>query len=191
MNVIDWLQQPMPWYVGGLLIGLMVPIMLIVVNKQLGVSSSFQHACAACLPSKAEYFNYDWKGKGMWNIVFVLGILVGGGIAANFLMSDTVIGISEATKIDLRALGLADFSGLLPSEVFSWGALMSIPGMIMLVGGGFLVGFGARYANGCTSGHAIMGMSLLSPAALVAVIGFFVGGMLITFFALPTIFSLY
>jgi len=191
MSIIEWLQQPMPWYIGGLLIGLMVPTLLLIGNKQLGISSSLRHTCAALLPSKAAHFNYDWKAVGSWNLLFAVGIVFGGVIASNLLTANEIISISEATKTDLRTLGITDFSGFLPSEIFSWQKLLTLPGMLLMVGGGFLVGFGARYANGCTSGHAIMGMSLLAPSSLIAVLGFFAGGLLVTHFALPFIFNLF
>jgi len=60
----------------------------------------------------------------------------------------------------------------------------------MLVGGGILIGFGTRWAGGCTSGHAISGLSNLQLPSLIAVIGFFIGGIIMTYFLLPTILSL-
>jgi uncharacterized membrane protein YedE/YeeE len=99
-----------------------------------------------------------------------------------------VIGISEATRADLQNLGITDFTGFVPSEFLSWSGLLTLPGFLMIVGGGFLVGFGARYAGGCTSGHAISGLSNLQLPSLVAVIGFFAGGLIVTYVLLPLIF---
>ena len=95
--------------------------------------------------------------------------------------------ISPETQADLVALGLVDLGGLAPAEVFSWSALTSLPGIVMILVGGFLVGFGTRYANGCTSGHAISGLASFRMASFVAVIGFFIGGLLTTHVLLPAL----
>ena len=100
-------------------------------------------------------------------------------------LPDAIIPISAATVADLNALGITDLSGLVPAQFISWEGLMTLPGAIMIIGGGLLVGFGARYAGGCTSGHAISGLSDLQLPSLVAVIGFFVGGLIVTFLLLP------
>lgn len=184
----ELLSQTWPWYVAGPLIGLLVPILLLVGNRQFGVSSNFRHMCAMIAPGKAEFLNYDWKRTGLWNLTFVLGMVIGGFIAAHLLPNpDPVIGISEATKADLAALGISNFEGLVPRQVFSFETLFTLPGIVMIVAGGFLVGFGARYAGGCTSGHAISGLADLQLPSLVAVLGFFAGGLLITHFVLPLI----
>jgi len=174
-----------PWYIAGPLIGLMVPALLILTGKAFGISSSLRHTCAATLPTEAEYFSYDWKAKGLWNLLFVVGILIGGFLAVQVVGGGGPTGISEATKADLAALGLTDFGGLVPPELFSWKSLGTLPGLVAVLGGGFLVGFGARYAGGCTSGHAIMGLASLQLPSLIAVIGFFVGGLITTFLVLP------
>lgn len=170
----------------GPLIGLIVPLLLLVGRKRFGISTSLQHACAAAVPCSLEYFTYDWRRDGTWLFTFVLGVIAGGFVAATVLADpDGFIQISAATRTDLAALGLTDLSGLVPREVFSWGSLLTLPGLAMIVGGGFLVGFGARYAGGCTSGHAITGLAEFQSASLVAVIGFFIGGLCSTYFILP------
>jgi len=174
-----------PWYVAGPIIGLMVPALLLLTGKAFGISSSLKHTCAATLPTKAEYFQYDWRSSGLWNLIFVVGIFIGGFLAVQLFGGGGATGISEATQTDLRALGLVDFSGLVPPELFSWSSLSSPAGFVAIVLGGFLVGFGARYAGGCTSGHAIMGMASLQLPSLIAVIGFFIGGLTTTYFLLP------
>jgi uncharacterized protein len=188
---MEMLSQTWPWYVAGPLIGLVVPLLLVVGGKVFGVSANLRHMCAA-VPAperlKPAFLRYDWKGSGLWNLVFVLGVAVGGFLAVTLLGTpDVGASISEATRSDLLALGLTDLSGMVPNEIFSWGALASPAALLMVVGGGFLVGFGARYAGGCTSGHAISGLADLQLPSLVAVLGFFAGGLLVTFVLLPLI----
>ena len=180
------ISNPWPWYVAGPLIGLVVPLLLLVGRKRFGVSTSLQHICAATVPRGLDYFSYDWRREGAWNLVFVLGVLVGSFVAATaFANPDAFIDISEATRADLAALRLTDLSGFAPGEVFSWTGLLTLPGLVMIVGGSFLVGFGARYAGGCTSGHGITGLADLQAASLVAIVGFFIGGLLATHLLLP------
>lgn len=174
-----------PWYIAGPLIGLFVPALLLIGNRSFGVSSNFRHICAAVLPPRSTYFRYDWRRAGGWNLAFALGILVGGALAALFLDSGTSVDISARTQASLGALGVHDFRGLVPQEIFSWHALTTLRGIVLIVGGGFLVGFGTAYAGGCTSGHAISGLSNLQLPSLIAVVGFFAGGLLATFFILP------
>ena len=159
-TILEAIQNPWPWYVAGPLIGLTVPTLLLIGNKSFGVSSSLRHICAACLPANISFFKYDWK-KQIWNLVFVLGIFFGGIIATNFLANPNTFVLSEATMTDLKALGIRDFSGLMPADLFSIDSLFSVKGLIFFVLGGFMVGFGTRWAGGCTSGHAIMGLSTL------------------------------
>jgi len=183
--MIVFLSQPWPWYVAGPLIGIVVPALLLLGGKQFGISENLRHMCTM-LPTKVEFFQYDWK-SGLWNLTLLLGIVIGGWIGTNWLGNSDPIAISEATRIDLLALGITDFSGLVPSELFSWENLSSGPSLIFIVLGGFLVGFGTRYAGGCTSGHAISGLANLQLPSLLAVIGFFAGGLIATFFLLPLI----
>ena len=177
-------SNPWPWYVAGPVIGLFVPALLIVGNALFGVSSSLRHTCAALFPGTIDYFRYDWKKTGLWNMLFVLGILVGGFLASQYGAPHNVA-ISEATKSDLAKLGIHDFSGLAPRELFRWSALFTLKGFVLVIVGGFLVGFGTAYAGGCTSGHAISGLADLQLPSLIAVVGFFAGGLLATHFLLP------
>ncbi len=186
--MIETLSQPWPWWVAGPLIGLIVPVLLLIGSKQFGLSTSFRQICAATAPGQIEYFRYDWK-RGMWRLALILGIIGGAAIGATWLASpDPVIGISEATNSDLVALGITDFRGMVPSEFISWSGLLTLPGFVMVVVGGFFVGFGARYADGCTSGHAISGLSTFQFSSLIAVLGFFAGGLVATHLLLPLVF---
>ncbi len=175
---------PWPWYLAGPLIGLFVPALLFAGNAIFGVSSSLRHACAALLPSRAKYFAYDWKKRGVWNLIFVFGILLGGFLATHWSLPHDVA-ISSVTRADLSRLGIHDFSGLAPREIFQWSALFSFRGFVCVIVGGFLVGFGTACAGGCTSGHAISGLANLQIPSLIAVIGFFAGGLVATHFLLP------
>ncbi len=189
MGILEMIKQPWPWYVAGPLIGLTVPALLILGNKSFGISSSLRHVCAICLPANIPFFKYDWK-KEIWNLFFVGGIALGGIVAITFLKNPNPILIHPNLAIELASYGINDFHGLVPSQLFNWGELMSLKGMIMIVVGGFLVGFGTRYAGGCTSGHAIMGISNLQWPSLVATCCFMAGGFLMANWILPFILSL-
>jgi uncharacterized membrane protein YedE/YeeE len=177
---------PWPWYVAGPVIGLFVPALLILDNRVFGVSSTLRHLCSAVLPGKLDYFRYDWKRTGLWNLLFVAGILIGGFLASHWGGSQNVA-ISDQTRLVLTRLGIHDFSGLAPREVFTWSALLTLKGFVSVVLGGVLVGFGTAYAGGCTSGHAISGLADLQFSSLIAVVGFFAGGLIATHFVLPLV----
>jgi uncharacterized membrane protein YedE/YeeE len=185
----DLILNPWHWSIGGLLIGLTVPALLISGNKKFGISSSLRHVCAAVVPANLDLFKYDWK-KEAWNLFFVVGILLGGFIATQFLTTGNPIQIADATRNELVASGITNFNGLMPSDLFSFESLLTLRGFIFIVGGGFLVGFGTRYANGCTSGHAITGLSMLQLPSLIATICFMIGGIAMTWLGLPTLLSL-
>jgi uncharacterized membrane protein YedE/YeeE len=186
MNI---LTQPWPWYVSGPLIGLMVPALLILGNKPFGISSSLKHICASCIPSKVKFFDYNWKAES-WSLLFVLGVALGGLVAGFLFQNPNPIRISEHTVADLSALGVKNYSGFVPEDLFSFKALLTLRGFVLMVVGGFLVGFGTRWANGCTSGHAIMGLANLQWPSLVATCCFFGAGILTTWYILPLIMRL-
>ena len=183
-----WITDPWPWYVSGPLMGLIVPLLLVLCGRTFGISKSLQHVCAATLPGRIEYFAYDWKSDGGWNLLFALGVLIGGGLAAAYLIGYEAIAISPATRADLAALGFSDLTGLVPAQLISWRALARPAGLVAMALGGFLLGFGARYAGGCTSGHGITGLATLQKSSLIAVLGFFAGGLLVTHLVLPILF---
>ncbi len=187
MQVIEFISQPWPWYISGPLITL-VMILLVYFGRSFGFSSNFRTACAAMgAGRKVTFFDYNWKDH-IWNLLFALGALIGGFIASNFLSNGDVIQISQATMQDLKKIGLEEPRGLNPHEIFNWEYLLTLRGLFIILGGGFLIGFGTRYAGGCTSGHAISGLSDLQMPSLIAVIGFFIGGLVMTHLLFPLIF---
>lgn len=183
------LYQPWPWYVSGVVIGLIVPAALILGNKAFGVSSSLRHICAICFPANIDYFKYAWR-KEIWNLFFVGGIIAGSVITSIFFTSDLPIELNTDTKAILVQNNINDFSSIAPTEIFSLSGLLTVRGFICIVIGGFLVGFGTRYAGGCTSGHSISGLSNLQVPSLIATICFMVGGIITTWFILPLILKL-
>ncbi len=185
----ELIMQPWSWYVAGVLIGLTVPLLLLLGNKHFGISSSLRHICAACFPANIGFFKYDWK-KEVWNLFFVGGILLGGFIATQYLGSPQPIQVNPALVQELNKYGINDYSNIVPTQLFSFSSLFTLRGFIVIVVGGFLVGFGTRYAGGCTSGHAIMGLSNLQMPSLVATICFMIGGFIMANLILPFILNL-
>ena len=187
--MLELLKQPWPWYVAGALIGLIVPALLLLGNKHFGISANLRHICAACFPAGIKFFNYNWK-KEIWNFFFLGGILLGAVIASQWLADPAPVQIHPNLAAELAQYGVTDNSHLLPTELFSFESLFTLRGFLMMVVGGFLVGFGTRYAGGCTSGHSIMGLSNLQWPSLLATIMFMVGGFLMANLILPFILRL-
>lgn len=188
--MIELLSRPWPWYISGPLLGLMVPLLLLSSNKHFGVSSSFRHVCAAAFPKlRISYLRYNWKDES-WSLVMMLGVIAGAAVAVLVLGGNRMPAISAGARDMFRAWGLSDFSTLQPAEVFAVSRFADPRNLIMLLGGGFLVGFGTRYGGGCTSGHAVMGMSLLSLGSLVATVSFFLGGLIVSNLVVPALFGL-
>ena len=192
---MDFLFQPWHWAFSGVMI-VVVMFLLIYSGKKFGVSTSFQTMCNIAGAGRfSDYFKYDWRSQS-WLLLFVLGSIIGGWIASDLMIHDEPIALSQATINDLSILGVSapglkgHSSSLLPMDLFSIETLSSAKGIILFVIGGFLIGFGTRYAGGCTSGHAITGLSNLQLPSLVAVIGFFIGGLAMTHLLFPLIFSL-
>ena len=188
MPFSELLRSPWPWYVAGPLIGLIVPLLLILGNKSFGISSSLRHICAAIVPARIPFFQYDWK-REMWNLVFVVGIIVGAAVAMTFFKNPEPVDLHPALVADLRKSGINDFYNLVPTELFNWGNLFSLQGLILTVVGGFLIGFGTRYAGGCTSGHSITGLAMLQWPSLVATICFMIGGFLAANLIIPNVLT--
>ncbi len=186
--MLELLSRPWPWYVGGACVGLTVPVLLLLGNKSFGISSSLRHICAACFPANIPFFKYNWHRES-WNLFFVAGIFLGGFMATQFLTNPEPIQIAASTRAELAALGVQDFNGLMPADVFGSDQLFTAKGLIFFVMGGLLVGFGTRWAGGCTSGHTIMGLSNLQWPSLVATTAFMVGGFAGTWLLLPLVFG--
>ena len=187
--MLETIRQPWPWYVAGALIGLTVPALLLLGNKHFGISSSLRHICAACLPANIPFFKYNWK-KELWNLFFVVGVLLGSVVASQFLGSPNAVVVSEKTTQALQELGVAVDGSLMPASIFGFDNLFTTQGLVFFVIGGFMIGFGTRYAGGCTSGHSIMGLSHLQWPSLVATCCFMAGGFMTTHLIFPWLFKL-
>lgn len=185
---MEWIFEPWPWYVAGPLIALIM-FLLIFIGKQFGMSSNLRTMCTICgADKKADFFDFNWKDQ-RWNLVVVLGAIIGGFIGAHFLSNDISVAINPDTVANLQAMGIESAGkAYLPTELFGVGAFTDIKSLAILLIGGLLIGFGARYAGGCTSGHAISGLSNLQLPSLIAVIGFFVGGLFMIHVLFPLIF---
>jgi hypothetical protein len=185
MNLI---YDPWPWYVAGPIIAFIM-FLLIMVGKNFGMSSNLRTMCAICgAGSKADFFNFDWKAQ-KWNLIVVVGAIIGGFLASQFLSADTAVAINPNTISDLHELGFKSAgTSYMPSELFDMSVFTDLKNLSLLAIAGLLVGFGTRYAGGCTSGHAISGLSNLQLPSLIAVIGFFIGGILMIHLIFPLIF---
>ena len=174
------------WFSGTLIAGIM--FFLLYFGQSFGFSANLRTICAASgLGKKVKFFDFNWRSQ-IWNLVFLIGAIAGGFIAKEFLSTDGPVQISQATVSDLQELGFAAPESLQPKELFSLESAFSLKGFLILAIGGLMVGFGSRYAGGCTSGHAISGLSDLQVPSLIAVTGFFAGGLIMTFLIFPLIF---
>jgi hypothetical protein len=187
--MIEFISQPWPWYVAGPILALIM-FLLLYTGKNFGVSANLRTMCSIGGAGRwSDFFNFNWQAQS-WNLVFVLGAIIGGYISHKYLLEQSAVELAPAVVQDLKAMGF-DKAGeeFYPSRIFSWDTLFSWQGVLVLIGGGFMIGFGARYAGGCTSGHAISGLSDLQWPSLLAVVGFFIGGLFMTYIVLPLIFS--
>jgi uncharacterized membrane protein YedE/YeeE len=185
---MEFLLKPWPWFVSGPLIATVL-LLLLYFGKTFGMSSNLRTLCTISGAGKySDFFKFDWKAQ-RWNLTVVLGAIFGGFIATTFLSDGSTINLSPETISDLEMMNFSHVGEtLLPNEIYGWDAVFSLKGISILLIGGFLVGFGTRYAGGCTSGHAITGLSNLQLPSLIAVIGFFIGGLVMTHFILPLLF---
>ena len=185
--LLEFLAKPWPWYVAGPIITL-VMFLLLYFGGEFGVSSNLRTMCRMAGGNKfADFFDIDWKHQA-WNLIFVVGAILGGFLALTYLNNPHAIDLNPATVAQLESMGIQNpGKDYLPAEIFGIEQMLTVKGFLILLGGGILVGFGARYAGGCTSGHAISGLSNLQVPSLIAVMGFFIGGLLMTHFFLPII----
>lgn len=186
--IMDWIMEPWPWYISGPMIAF-VMFLLLMMGRKLGMSSNLRTLCAICGAGKrATFFDYDWKAQ-KWNLIVVAGVVLGGFLAANFLMNEKKVDIHDDVVKDLNAYGFASADNVyLPKELYAAENLSDPKVLALLIIGGLFIGFGTRYAGGCTSGHAISGLSSLQWPSLVAVIGFFAGGLFMVHIIFPLIF---
>lgn len=185
---MDVILRPWPWYVSGPLIALTMAG-LILMGKQFGMSSNLRTLCSIGGAGKiADFFKFDWKAQ-RWNLLVAFGAVLGGFLAQNYLSPNDAVAISEPTIDKLKELGFMDAGqNYMPEGLFGESVFSDTQSLVLLVVGGFLVGFGARYAGGCTSGHAISGLSNLQLPSLISVIGFFAGGLFMVHLVFPLIF---
>jgi len=186
---MDFLFHTWPWYVSGFLIGAIM-LTLNYFGKVFGMSSNLRTLCTIAGADRfADFFRFDWKSQG-WNLLVLLGAMIGGFVAVNYMSHPSNVTISQQTVKQLEKMGIDAPNGkLLPEALFGNSVFESPKMLLILVIGGILIGFGSRYAGGCTSGHAIAGMSNLQRQSLKAVIGFFVGGLVMSYFIMPLIFQ--
>lgn len=184
---MEFILNPWPWYISGPLITLVMALLL-YFGKTFGMSSNLQTMCSIAGAGKfIDFFKFNWK-ESTWNLVVVLGAIIGGFIAKYVLSNNTPINLNPKTIEELHQLGFNNIGKtLVPTEIFDLEAMTTAHGLILLIIGGLLVGFGTRYAGGCTSGHAILGLSSLQKPSLIAVIGFFIGGLIMVNLILPYI----
>lgn len=193
--IIDFISQPWHWAVSGSMLALLMFLML-YAGQKFGISTSFETICSIGGAGKRiKLFDYDWRSQ-KWLLMFVAGTILGGFIGVNFLASPEPVQISQSTTEYLSSVGIsvpqtkAEGLGYVPTEIFTLANLGTLKGFIIMILGGFLIGFGTRYARGCTSGHAISGLANLQLPSLIAVIGFFIGGLVMTHLLLPMILTL-
>ena len=185
---MELLNQTWPWYISGFLIGAIM-LVLFYFGKTFGMSSNLRSLCTIAGAGKfADFFKFDWKSQS-WNLVVVLGTMIGGFVAVRFMGDASNVAINPDTIAELSKLGIGAPNGNLLPEAMFGNSVFESPKMLgILLGGGLLIGFGSRYGSGCTSGHAIQGLSNLQLPSLKAVVGFFVGGLIMVHFILPLIF---
>lgn len=187
MDIPALIKQPWPWYFSGVMI-VVIMLMLLFWGKTFGFSTNLRTICSVMgADKKSSFFNFNWRAQ-RWNLLFLLGAIIGGWLSSSFLSNPQELRLSAATVNDLKALNIHFNGGLNPDELFSLKALSSPETWLLLLIGGALVGFGSRYAGGCTSGHAISGLSNLQLPSLIAVVGFFIGGLIMTWVIMPLIF---
>lgn len=183
--------EPWPWWFSGLMITFIMYLHL-YFGKSFGMSSNLRTMCAIGGGRFSDFFKFDWKAQ-IWNLVVAGGAMIGGFIFVTFINPNPTVDLSPETIASLKEININVTLGNVshfPEEIFNWSSLFTIRGLFFIVISGLLVGFGTRYAGGCTSGHAISGLSNLQVPSLIAVVGFFAGGLVMVNFILPYIMQL-
>lgn len=182
------LFQTWPWYISGFVIAIIM-LTLNYFGKVFGMSSNLRSMCSIAGAGKyVSFFDYDWKAQ-RWNLLVIIGAMLGGYVAVHFMSDPSNVTLNPKTIAQLSQMGIDAPNGkLVPNALFGEAAFQSPKMIVILIVGGTLIGFGSRYAGGCTSGHAISGMSNLQMQSLKAVIGFFLGGIVMSHFILPLLF---
>lgn len=186
---MNWILEPWPWYVGGPMIALTL-ISLLLLGKSFGFSSNLRTLCAMAGAGKScDFFCLDWKAQ-TWNLLFLVGTILGGFIGYYFLSHEgAAIPLGLETVAKLKTLGFESAgTEYLPTELFGAENWTNPKNLLLLLLAGIFVGFGSRYAGGCTSGHAISGLSNFQLPSLIAVVGFFVGGLIMVHLIFPFLF---
>lgn len=194
MSLIEYLSQPWHWSISGVLLALIM-LLLLWFGGEFGVSSNLRTFCTLGGAGKlSPFFNFEWK-KQLWNIAFLMGAPIGGYISLHYLSNPDPINLSPNTTNYLSGIGISfglkmnpEYT-LLPEELFSLSGDSKLSSFLYLISGGILIGFGSRYAGGCTSGHAISGLANLQISSLIAVVGFFIGGLIMTWLILPILLT--
>ena len=185
---MEYIYGTWHWSISGFLIG-MIMLSLVYFGKSFGMSSNLRTLCTIGGAKRvSDYFDFDWRAQ-KWNLAMVLGTILGGYFAAHYLNSDEIVQLNSKTISELSALHIDAPNGkLVPDALFSIETMQTPKGFFILLIGGLLIGFGTPYAGGCTSGHAISGLSNLQLPSLIAVIGFFIGGLITSYFIIPLLF---
>ena len=150
-------------WLGGLAIGMYAVFQWLVTGNALGVSTGYGNFCSYL--SRTGYFHEgEYQIANNWRLWFLLGIPLGGFLAALTSPGEIVVSLSLGAMYD----------SVLPQVLWARG--------LVLLAGGVMIGYGARMAGGCPSGHSIAGLSMLNPPSLLASAGFFVGGIIMVQF---------
>lgn len=185
---MDFFYGTWHWAISGFLIGLIM-LVLIYFGKTFGMSANLRTLCTIAGAGRfSDFFKFDWREQ-KWSLAIVLGAILGGFVAYHFMQNGTEVAINPETINQLASMNIDAPNGkLVPNAIFSIETMLSIKGFVILFLGGLLIGFGTRYAGGCTSGHAISGLSNFQIPSLIAVVGFFLGGLIMAHLVLPILY---
>lgn len=189
--------QPWPWWFGGIALGGFVVLYTWVYSRLLGMSSTVEYAVAEL---KQPLISEARPVLSMEEAVLAmareqgidpatLGITIPAAPTDDtpakkpleFHPRMMVVGVLLGGLIAWVLSGAAEGQiGMGPefAKLFPYGLAVQLG--VLLVGG-FFIGFGARMAGGCPSGHALGGLSVLSPASFTAIAGYFISGITLTY----------